>query len=135
MTSLEDIKDNFDFLDDWEEKYRYLIDLGKELPPFSKSDKTEENKVTGCMSQVWITSFEKDGHLYFKADSDALIVKGLIALILSIYSGKTPKEILEINLEELFTSLGLEENLSPTRRNGFFSMRQKILETAKALLD
>ena len=124
--TIEEIIENFSYLDDWEDKYRYLIELGEGLPPFPETLKNDANKVDGCMSQVWL-SFSKEGNVYhFIADSDALIVKGLIAIILAAYSGKTLQEIQEVDIDEIFKKLGLDMNLSPTRRNGFFEMVEKI---------
>ncbi len=129
--TLSELQDNFDFMDNWEDKYRYLLELGEKLPEFPEKDKTEKNKVQGCVSQVWMTlKTERDetgiSRLYFLADSDAHIVKGLIALLMIIYNGKTPEEILLIDIREIFKKLGMDENISPNRRNGFFSMVQKI---------
>ena len=124
--TLEEVVDNFSFLDDWEDKYKYLIDLGEEIPPFPDYMKTDENKVEGCMSQVWLTYNKCDDTYFFRADSDALIVKGLIALILMAYSGKTKSEIEKVDIDAVFKQLGLHNHLSPTRRNGFFSMVSRI---------
>lgn len=131
MTDITELKENFSFLDDWEDRYAYLIELGKQLPPMDEADKNEQNKVDGCMSQVWLkTSF--DGRkMSFVADSDAFIVKGLIAVLQAVLSDKTPEEILNINVEEEFCALGLDTHLSPTRRNGFFSMVARVKAEAK----
>lgn len=133
--TIDDIVENFAFIDDWEEKYRYLLELGDFLEHMNEEDKTEINKVDGCTSQVWLKSRlakDEDGYsrLYFQADSDAHIVRGLIAVLLAIYNGKMPKDIISIDTEGIFTKLGLQENLSPTRRNGFFSMVKRIQDTA-----
>lgn len=125
MVSIEEIESNFSFLD-WEDRYRYLIELGEGLDPLPEAYHTDEYKVDGCMSQVWLFPICKDGVYTFLADSDALIVKGLIAVILSAYSGKTASEIQQVPIEKIFVDLGLEAHLSPTRRNGFFSMVNKI---------
>lgn len=136
--TLSDLEENFQFIEDWEDKYRYLLELGEKLDVMPESDKTDANKVQGCTSQVWMTSKEITDEfdvkrLYFTADSDAHIVKGLIAVLLIIYNGKTPEEILAIDIRQIFTKLGLDGNLSPTRRNGFFSMVQKIQTTAASV--
>ncbi len=122
----EELVENFSFLDDWEDKYRYLIELGETLPPFAEKDKTPENKVEGCMSAVWFIHHKKDKKNYFNATSDAHIVKGLEAVLITLINGKTNEEILNIDLEKTFERLGLKEHLSPTRRNGFFAMTEKI---------
>jgi cysteine desulfuration protein SufE len=129
--TLAELQENFDFMDNWEDKYRYLLELGEKLPEFPEQDKTEKNKVQGCISQVWITlKTERDengiNRLYFLADSDAHIVKGLIAVLMVIYNGKTPEDVLLIDIREIFAKLGMNENISPSRRNGFFSMVQRI---------
>lgn len=126
MTSLNDIQAAFEVLESWEDKYQYLIELGDALPDFPDAERVDSNKVEGCMSQVWLFAEKKDGIYHLLADSDALIVKGLIAIVLAAYDNKTPDEIRQVPIDEIFTSLGLENNLSPTRRNGFFSLVGKI---------
>jgi cysteine desulfuration protein SufE len=133
MADLETIVETFDLLDDWEERYRYLIDLGRDLPPFPDAERRDERLVPGCMSRVWMLSQVEPGappHLTFLADSDAHLVKGLIAVLLAAYSGKTPAEIAALDIEALFTKLGLSEHLSTNRRNGFFSMVERIKREA-----
>ncbi len=123
---LPEVVENFSYLTDWEDKYRYLIELGDGLEPFDEADKTPENKVDGCMSQVWFT-WEKTGAVYhFRADSDAHIVRGLEAVLLQLVNDKTAEEILAVDVPAVFAELGLEEHLSPTRRNGFFEMIARI---------
>lgn len=122
----EELYENFSFLTDWEDKYRYLIELGDNLPPFSDIDKTEQNKVDGCLSQVWMTAEKKNDKYIFHATSDAHIVRGLIAILLTLVNDKTAKEILALDIPAVFRELGLEEHLSPTRRNGFFAMTERI---------
>ncbi len=129
--SFEEIREAFSFFDGWEEKYAYLIELGQNLPPFPVEEMTDKNKVEGCMSQVWLTAHEENGRFLLNATSDAILVKGLIALILSLYNEKTPQEILSVHIEEIFKELGLQDNLSPSRRNGFFSMVAKIQSLAE----
>ncbi len=126
---VEELIDNFTFLDDWEDRFRYLIDLGRKLEPMDESLKTEETKVRGCTSQVWIVDEIKPGTpptLHFVADSDAHIVKGLIAVLLSIYDGRTPEEILGVDIRQVIGQLGFEQHLSPNRANGLFSMVERI---------
>ena len=126
MTSLQDIQTAFSMLESWEDKYQYLIELGDALPDFPEDQRIDSNKVDGCMSQVWLY-VRKDGNVYhLLADSDALIVKGLIAIVLACYDDKTAEEIKAVPIAQIFTDLGLENNLSPTRRNGFFSLVGKI---------
>jgi cysteine desulfuration protein SufE len=123
----EKIIEEFSLFEDWEDKYSYIIDLGKKLSPLDDKHKTDHNMVVGCSSQVWLISHkDNDDKYYFLADSDAYIVKGLIAILLRIFSGKTAEEIQNINIEDFFLSLGLKQHLSPNRSNGFFSMVNKI---------
>ncbi len=129
--SFEEIREAFSLFEGWEERYAYLIELGQNLPPFPLEEMTDKNKVEGCMSQVWLTAREENGRFFLNATSDAILVKGLIALILSLYNEKTPREILSVHIEEIFKELGLEDNLSPSRRNGFFSMVAKIQALAE----
>jgi len=123
----EEILENFSFFEDWEEKYGYLIDLGKELPPLSNDEKIEEHLIRGCQSQVWILSEWKEDKLYLSADSDAIIVKGLVALVLAAFHGKTAAEIKAFDIQDYFTQLGLLKHLSPLRGNGLRSMVNYIL--------
>lgn len=137
-TSLTDILESFDFLDDWEDRYKYLIDLGKELPPLSDAEKTEVNKVRGCVSQVWLVteiSTETGTQLItYRGDSDALIVQGLVAIVLALFSGKSAKDILDTDVDGLFKKLGLEEHLTPQRSNGLKSMVGRIRADAEQAL-
>lgn len=131
---INEIIENFGFLEDWEDRYRYLIELGKDLPQLSESETTEDNRVKGCASQVWVvTSVDHSGLepvLSFKGQSDAHIVKGLVALTLALYSGKTAREILSIDALDLFRRLGLAEHLTPQRSNGVRSMVERIRRDA-----
>lgn len=127
----EELLENFSYLTDWEDKYRYLIELGENMSQFPESEKTDKNKVIGCQSQVWIIYSKQNNKYEFKATSDAIIVRGLEAVLLTFVNGKTAEEIQCLNLEELFKQLGLEENLSPTRRNGFISMINRIRDVTK----
>ena len=124
--TVNELKENFSYLTDWESRYAYLIELGESLPVFSEEDKIPENKVEGCMSQVWLTARKENDVFYFNATSDAVIVKGLIAVVLSAYSGKTSDEIKRVDIQGLFDDLDLGTHLSPTRRNGFFAMVERI---------
>ena len=123
--------ENFSFLEDWEDRYGYLIELGKELPPLAETDKNDQTKVEGCMSQVWLKTKIDGDVLTFDGESDAHIVRGLIAVLRIILSGKTKKEIQQTDVEAIFRQLGLESHLSPTRRNGFFAMVERIRSEAR----
>jgi cysteine desulfuration protein SufE len=120
------IAEDFAALDDWEDRYKYLIDLGNSLPPMDVSLKTEASKVKGCMSQVWMLLGWEGGKLTLLADSDAQIVKGLIGVLHALFAGKTAGEIENIDVEKTFRDLGLEGHISPNRRNGFFSMVEVV---------
>ncbi|MFN3700380.1 MAG: SufE family protein [Alphaproteobacteria bacterium] len=123
---LETLKENFALFDDWEDRYRYLIDLGRGLAPLSEAQRSEENLVRGCTSKVWLICEQRDGRFYFKADSDAHIVRGLIALLMAAYQGQAASAVASVDIEGFFRDIGLEQHLSPSRRNGFFSMVEKI---------
>jgi len=129
--TVEDILDSLSFFDSWEERYKYIIDLGKELPKMNDEQKTEDNIVRGCQSQVWIDSVLDDGKLYFDVDSDAFIVKGLLGLVMAAYNSKSPSEILDFDIESYFDELALIKHLSPTRGNGIKAMVEKIKSIAK----
>lgn len=131
--SIEKLVATFDFLDDWEERYATIIGLGKKLEPMADNDKTDETIVKGCQSQVWmIHSVDGEGHLHFTADSDAHIVRGLIAILMMAYDAKSPDEIEAVPIKEHFAALGLDRHLSPLRSNGLHAMVKRIL-TAAAL--
>ena len=129
----EEILDTLGFFDDWEERYKYIIDLGKQLPSIDDSKKTEAFLLRGCQSQVWIDSALSNGKLFFEVDSDAHIVRGLLAVVLSAYNNKTPTEILEFDIDAFFTEVDLIKHLSATRGNGLTAMVKKIQDTAAAL--
>ncbi len=124
--TLNDLIENFSLFEDWEERYRYLIDMGRKLPAMDEGLKTEENLVRGCTSRVWMDADTSGGILHFTADSDAHIVRGLIAILMTAYQDKPLKDIGKIDIEGAMTQIGLDQNLSPNRRNGFFSMVEKI---------
>ena len=139
MPEIEEIVDNFSVLDDWDDRYRYLIELGRELPPLTPAAHNDANKVQGCASQVWLdTDVRPDGAggpiLTFAGDSDAHIVRGLIAILFAIYSGKHAKDILATDAITLFERMGLREHLTPQRSNGFRSMVERIRSDARAAL-
>lgn len=136
MMSIGEIRDDFALLDDWEDRYRYLIELGRALPPLAPALRTEANKVRGCASQVWLaTTVERNGRpprLTFEGDSDAHIVRGLIAILFAAYQGRPPEEILATDAHAIFRELGLKEHLTPQRSNGFASMVERIRSDARA---
>jgi cysteine desulfuration protein SufE len=122
----EDIVEALSFFDSWEDRYKYIIDLGKELPALPPEYRTEENLVRGCQSQVWLTHREEGGKLYFEADSDAFIVRGLLGVVLAAYNARTPQQILAFDITAYFDSLNLLKHLSATRGNGLQAMVQRI---------
>ena len=132
--SIDDIVENFSFLEDWEDRYGYLIELGNALTPVPEDQMIDANKVQGCVSQVWLISDYADGKLYFNGASDAHIVRGLVAVALSIFSDKTPAEIAELDEQETFVAIGLSEHLTPQRSNGLKSLVGKIKAIAQAAL-
>ena len=134
MTLLEtenEIISEFSMFDDWLDKYEYIIDLGKSLDSFPESSKTDEKLIKGCQSRVWLDWKTEDGKLYFQADSDAIITRGIISLLIRIYSGRTPEEILASDFS-VVEKIGLKQNLSPTRANGLLSMIDTIRSAAGA---
>jgi cysteine desulfuration protein SufE len=136
--SIEQIIDDFSLLDSWDDRYRYVIELGRALPPFPESARTDKNKVQGCASQVWLVSETRRANgsavVEFRGDSDAHIVKGLIAILFALYSGQPAKKILDTDAIVVFNRLGLGEHLTPQRSNGFRSMVERIRSDARAAL-
>lgn len=138
--SLDEIRENFALLDDWEDRYRYLIEMGKALEPLDTHAKVDANKVRGCASQVWLLTHVSPASngagpvLHFRGDSDALIVRGLIAVLFAMYDGLSANKILEVDAQKEFSSLGLQEHLTPQRSNGFASMVERIRTDAKAAM-
>lgn len=126
-----EIVDEFSVFDDWMDKYEYLIEIGNILEPYNEKNKTPSNLIQGCQSRVWLDAEYKDGKIFFTADSDAIITKGIIALLIRVLSGKTPDEIMQADLFFL-NKIGLKENLSPTRANGLVSMIKNIKAYATA---
>jgi cysteine desulfuration protein SufE len=124
--NIEEIISNFSLFDDWEDRYRYLIDLGNTLPPTAEELKTDATKVRGCTSQVWMILGWNSGKLAMVADSDAQLVRGLVAVLFIIFNGKTKEEAQSIDVKSIFAQLGLDQHLSPNRRNGFFAMVERI---------
>ncbi|EXJ12183.1 SufE family protein [Nitrincola nitratireducens] len=130
--SADEVIDTLSFFDSWEDRYRYIIDLGKELPSMSESLQTEANQVKGCQSLVWLAEHKEQGKLIFEADSNSHIVRGLLAVVLAAYNGKTPSEILAFDIDAYFDALNLIRHLSPSRGNGLRSMVKRIQDTAAA---
>jgi cysteine desulfuration protein SufE len=134
-TALNDLAEEFELLGDWEERYRYVIELGKELAPLTDTERSENNKVRGCASQVWLVTLpQADGTLVFKGDSDAHIVSGLVAIMLRLYSGRTPADIAAFDAKGAMDKLGLSEALSSQRSNGLKSMVARIQHDANVRL-
>ncbi len=132
--ALDDLSAEFELLGDWEERYRYVIDLGRELTPLSDAERSEANKVRGCASQVWlVTEPQPDGTIRFRGDSDAHIVRGLVAVLLRLFSGRKASDIATYDIKAAFDRLGLAEALSTQRSNGLASMAARIERDARAL--
>ena len=129
--NIDELIENFGFFENWEEKYQYVIDLGRHLEPLDEMFKTEQWLVKGCQSQVWLVPTFKQNCIHFCGDSDALLVKGIIAIVFTIYNDKTADEIKKVDVQKIFAKLGLEENLTPSRRNGMMSMIEKIKQYAQ----
>lgn len=125
-----EIIENFSMYEEWLDKYEYLIDLGKNLEPYPEEARTEDKLIKGCQSRVWLDAHMQDGRLWFRADSDAIITKGIISLLISVFSGRTPAEIVADDFS-FIEQIGLKENLSPTRANGLVSMIETIRKTAE----
>lgn len=130
----EGIVEEFSVFTDWMDKYEYIIELGKNVPPIAESAKNENNLIKGCQSKVWLDCSYSDGKLYFSADSDAIITKGIISLLIRVYNGQTPKDIMESDLS-FIQKIGLQDNLSPTRANGLVSMIKQIRAYALAYMN
>lgn len=139
MTTIDEIRDNFALLDDWDDRYRYVIELGRTLAPMSEAEHSAQNKVQGCASQVWLdTRIHRNAGgepvLSFVGDSDAHIVRGLIAILLALYSDRTAREIVDIDAIAVFDELGFREHLTPQRSNGVRAMIERIKADARAAL-
>jgi len=123
----DELADTFELLGDWEERYAYLIELGRKLPPLAAPERNDQTLVRGCMSQVWLVGGEQaDGRMHFNGDSDSTLVKGLIALLMVLVDGKSPEAILALDIAGTFKQLGLESHITVNRRNGFYSMVERI---------
>lgn len=130
--AFEDIRENLSFLDDWEDRYKYIIELGQALPPLAEDEKSAANKVQGCTSQVWLVTGRDGDLLTYRGESDAMIVRGLVAILVALYSGRPPAEIAETDAISIFDELGLREHLSTQRSNGLVAMVQRIRADARA---
>jgi len=130
--TIEELADEFALLPDWEERISYVIELARALEPLSDAERSEENRVRGCVSRVWLVTEKRDGKLYFRGDSDAHLVRGEVAMLLRIFSGRTPEEILSVDPKAVFERLGLKDALTAQRSNGLFSMMSRIQQEARA---
>ncbi|MEO1042147.1 MAG: SufE family protein [Pseudomonadota bacterium] len=128
----DDIADDFAFIDDWDEKYRYIIDLGRRLPALTDAEHHDEHKVRGCASQVWLVFDDEPGKIAFRGDSDAAIVKGLVALMVSLFSGQTKADVMAIDAQAKLAEIDLQEHITPQRSNGVASMIKRIKAEASA---
>lgn len=126
LPPLDELLETFDLLEEWEERYAYIIELGAKLAPLPAEHRADENKVQGCLSTVWLVPSLNEGKLDFTADSDAAIVKGLVAILLTIFRGKSPTEAMQLNVDDLFAKMGLKQHLSSTRRNGLYAMVKRV---------
>lgn len=138
MTSIQTIRDDFAFLDEWEDRYKYLIELGEALPPFPDEARDDAHRIQGCVSRVWMTVKKADGAdpaLHLEGDSDAHIVRGLVAIVLALYSDRKASDILATDAEQTLSELGLNEHLTPQRANGLRSMVKRIKQEASAALE
>ena len=140
MTDFQTIREDFESLDDWEDRYRYIIELGHGLPAMGEAARNEQNKVRGCVSQVWLehellTNSDGEPILRFRGDSDSHLVRGLMAIALALFSGLPPRKILSIDAQKTFRDLGLEQHLTPQRSNGVRAMIDRIQKDASAAID
>jgi len=134
MLTPQEVIDNFELLNDWESRYAYLVDLGEQLPPLDESLRTEDNRVKGCMSQVWVCALPdrtRPGALRYVGDCDTAIIKGVLALLIELCSGRTPQEVAALDLDRLFEQLRLAEHLSPNRHFGIYALVELMKEQAR----
>jgi len=132
--AFQDIADNLDLLDDWEDRYRYIIELGQALPPLTEDERNAANRVHGCVSQVWLVTEPHDDQITYRGESDAMIVRGLVAMLIALYSGRPAQEIADTDAIAVFDTLGLREHLSTQRSNGLVAMVNRIRTDARARL-
>jgi cysteine desulfuration protein SufE len=136
VKSLDDIVDIFELLGDWDERYRYLVEIGEQLPPMPETLKTDTNKVRGCMSQVWVSAFRDEAHpkkIRFHGDCDTSIIKGVLALLIQLATGHSAPEIEQLDVDELFARLSLDEHLSPNRHIGVYAIVELMKKQAREL--
>ena len=133
MITLDEIADTFELLGDWEQRYAYFIELGEQIPEMPEAEKTDDNKVKGCMSQVWICAHKTNGSITFNGDCDTSIIKGVLALLLELTSGKTVDEVEQLDVDEFFERLNLHEHLSPNRHFGIYSIVELMKKQAREL--
>ena len=136
MTEIENIATDFELLSDWDQRYEYLVELGEQMPLMPESELTDDNRVFPCMSKVWVHAFQKPGNsnlIYFHGDCDTAIIKGVIALLVELFSGKTAKQIIDTDVDDLFERIQLAENLSPNRHVGIYAIVDKMKSQVKAL--
>lgn len=132
MADFSEIRDNFEFMNDWEDRYRYVIELGRTLAPLKSAERNDTSKVLGCASQVWLVRDEQDDELlHFRGDSDAHIVRGLVAIVLALFNGRAPEDALDVDAAAKLADLGLNEHLSPQRSNGLNAMIERIRAEAR----
>jgi cysteine desulfuration protein SufE len=138
MTDIDDIVDTFELLGDWDSRYQYLVELGEQLAPMADEDKTEQNRVKACMSKVWVRARHDTTHpetVRFDADCDTAVIKGVVALLVDLFAGKTPREVLDADVDRLFERLQLAEHLSPNRHVGIYALVDLMKAQAAALAD
>lgn len=135
MNTLDDMVDVFELLGDWEQRYQYLIELGEQLPPMPLTLQTDNNKVKGCMSQVWVHAYRDHGAIRFQGDCDTSVIKGILALLIMLCEGKPESAIREIDMDQLFARLGLDEHLSPNRHVGVYAIYELIKQKAIAAVE
>jgi cysteine desulfuration protein SufE len=138
MTDIDDIVDTFELLGDWDSRYQYLVELGERLAPLADEARNEQNRVKGCMSKVWVRALRDDAHpgaVRFEGDCDTAVIKGVLALIIDLFSGKTPQQVLDTDVDQLFERLQLAEHLSPNRHVGIYGMVDLMKAKAAALGD
>lgn len=131
MATIDEYVDDFDLLDDWEQRYEYLVELGEQLPPMAEHLKTEDNRVKACISKVWIHMVDEDGYIRIVGDCDTSVTKGILALLINLCDGKTAEQIQQIDMDDMFERLSLDEHLSPNRHVGVYAMFELMKQKAR----
>ncbi len=131
MATLDEIVDIFELLGDWDQRYQYLIELGEKLPVMQENARIDDNKVKGCMSQVWVTAHSQDGVIQFQGDSDTSVIKGILALLIDLCAGMTASQVSDIDMDEIFTRLNLHDHLSPNRHVGVYAIFELMKQKAR----